>query len=392
MHRAPAGKRAEPDVALLLMNEDKASRYHRLKRRTSLMSLAWGVVLLAGLLLTGLSVQFRDGAEELAGRVGAWPWLRPVGALSAYLVFVGAINEAASLLLDFYSGYIVEHRYELSTQTVGHWAVDRMKGLAIGALFGLVGFNLVYAALRRWPHGWWLAAGAGFSLVTILLANVAPVLLLPIFYRITPLTRDALRERLIALAARAGVRVVNAYEWRVSDRTKKANAALTGLGRTRRILVSDTLLSEYSDDEIEMVLAHELGHHVHHDIWKGIVFETALAFAGFYLASRLLVALAPAAGLRGPADIAGVPLLLLTAGAVSLVLVPLANALSRLFERNADRYALDVGRNVTAFISAMRRLGAQNLAEERPSTLVRIVFYSHPPVAERIEFAQRRLT
>jgi STE24 endopeptidase len=373
------------------MNEDKATRYHRLKRWTSVIALAWGIVLLAGLLATGASIGLRGLAERWAVRVSAWPPLVRISSLSLYLAFIGAINEVVAAPLGFYGGYRLEHRYDLSTETVGHWLIERVKGLALGAGFGLVGVNLLYAALDRWPDGWWLPAGAGFSLITILLANIAPVLLLPIFYRITPLTREALRARLVSLAGRAGVRVVNAFEWRVSDRTKKANAALTGLGRTRRILVSDTLLAEYSDEEIEMILAHELGHHVHRDIWKGIAFETALAFAGFYLAARLLVALAPVAGLRGPSDVAGLPLLLLGAGAVSLVLVPIANALSRLFERSADRYALDLGRNAAAFISAMRRLAAQNLAEQQPSRLARILFYSHPPVAERIEVARKRL-
>jgi STE24 endopeptidase len=373
------------------MNEDKASRYHRLKRATSLMSLAWGVLLLGGLLATGLSLVLRDLAERWAGHLSAWPPLQTLATVSVYLLLAGAINEVVSLAPGFYGGYVLEHRYELSTETIGHWLVERAKGLAIGAAFGLAGVNLLYAALRRWPDGWWLAAGAGFSLVTILLANVAPVLLLPIFYRITPLTREDLRARLVALAQRAGVRAVNAYEWRISDRTRKANAALTGLGRTRRILISDTLLAEYSDDEIAMVLAHELGHHVHRDIWRGIALETGLAFAGFYVAARLLVALAPAAGLRGPADIAGLPLLMLTAGAVFVLLVPVANALSRRHEVRADRYALDVGGNAAAFISAMRRLASQNLSEEAPSPLVRIVFCSHPPVAERIEFARKWL-
>ena len=371
------------------MNEDKATRYNRLKRRISIVSLAWGIGLLVALLATGWSLALRDVAEVwtkslIAGQPGI-----AIVSLSLYLAFIAVIDAVVALPLSFYGGYVLEHRYDLSTQTFGHWVREQAKGAAVGAVFALVGLNLLYAALRAWPDAWWLAAGAGFSVITILLANLAPVLLLPIFFHITPLARDALRVRLVALAERAGVRVVNAYEWRVSDRTKKANAALTGLGRTRRIMVSDTLLSEYSDDEIEMVLAHELGHHVHKDIWKGIAFETALAFAGFYLASRLLVAFAPRFHLRGPHDIAGLPLLLLSAGAVSFVLVPLANALSRLFERNADRYALDLGKNAAAFISAMRRLGSQNLAEEHPSRLTRIIFYSHPPVAERIEFARR---
>jgi len=214
------------------------------------------------------------------------------------------------------------------------------------------------------------------------------VLLLPLFYSVKPLARDALRARLLALAERAGARVLGAYEWGLGDKTKKANAALAGLGGTRRILVSDTMLAEYSDDEIEVVLAHELAHHVHGDIWKGIAFESALVFGGFYLASVVLRAAAPAVGLRGMDDVAGMPLLLLAAGAVSLVMVPIAHGMSRAFERRADRFALDLTRNPHAFISAMRRLAAQNLAEEQPSRVVQWLFYSHPPIRERIAAAQ----
>src|SRR5204863_4438149 len=148
-------------------------------------------------------------------------------------------------------------------------------------------------------------------------------------------------------------------------KTKKANAALTGIAGTRRILVSDTMLADYSEDEIEVVLAHELAHHVHGDIWKGLIFESALILAGFFAGARVLGAWVDAAGLRGPSDVAGLPLLVLTAGAVSLVMVPAAHAMSRHYERRADRFALKLTRNPAAFISAMRRLAAQNLAEEQ---------------------------
>ena len=171
-------------------------------------------------------------------------------------------------------------------------------------------------------------------------------------------------------------------------KTKKANAALTGIGGTRRILVSDTMLSEYTDEEIEVVLAHEIAHHVHGDIWKGVAFESVLIVAGFYLGSQVLVAMAGAAGLKGVDDVAGLPLLLLAAGAVSVVMVPAAHAMSRAFERSADRFALELTRNPGAFISAMRRLGAQNLAEEDPSRIVQWLFYSHPPLRDRIAAAQ----
>jgi STE24 endopeptidase len=233
-----------------------------------------------------------------------------------------------------------------------------------------------------------LTAGLLFTLLIVGLTNVAPVLLLPLFYTVKPLDRDSLRTRLLALADRAGARVLGAYEWGLGDKTKKANAALAGLGGTRRILVSDTMLAEYSDDEIEVVLAHEIAHHVHGDIWKGILFQSALMLAGFYLASLVLRAMTARAGLRGVDDVAGLPLLLLAAGAVSLIMVPAAHAMSRAFERSADRFALDLTRNPGAFITAMRRLGAQNLAEEHPSRLVQWLFYSHPPLRERIASAE----
>jgi STE24 endopeptidase len=224
--------------------------------------------------------------------------------------------------------------------------------------------------------------------VLVVLAQLAPVLLLPLFYRFKPLDRPALASRLVALAGRADARVVGVFEWQLSDRTRKANAALTGIGRTRRILLSDTLLAEHSDEEIEVVLAHELAHHVHHDIWKAIVFEAVLLVLGFHLADRVLEASIGRFGIVAKDDVAGLPLLLLAGGAVSLVLLPVANAVSRAHERRADRYALEMTRNAAAFVSAMRRLAAQTLAEERPSRLVEILFHSHPPMAARVEAAR----
>jgi STE24 endopeptidase len=192
----------------------------------------------------------------------------------------------------------------------------------------------------------------------------------------------------VALAERAGARVMGVFEWRLSDRTRKANAALTGIGRTRRIILSDTLLAEHSDDEIEVILAHELAHHVFHDIWSGLALETGLITSGFFLADRILSLLSTSFGLQGKADVAAMPLLVLAAGAVSLALLPLFNAFSRSHERRADRYALEMTRNVPAFVSAMKRLAAQNLAEDQPSRLVEILFYTHPPIGARVTAAR----
>ena len=369
------------------MNEDKAARYHRLKRQASIASIIVGLLLLGGLLATGWSAALRDLSESAATQIVPASWNVAVTIL-IYIVLLSVVNEAVGLPLGWYSGFLLERRYELSNETLGAWLFDRVKGFAVGVVLGGGLASLVYWCMRVSPERWWLIAGAMFALLIVGLTNLAPVVLLPLFYSVKPLDRDALRGRLLKLAERAGARVLGAYEWGLAAKTKKANAALAGIGGTRRILVSDTMLNEYSDEEIEVVLAHEIAHHVHGDIWKGIAFESALILAGFFLASRMLTALAAPLGLRGIDDVAGLPLLLLTAGAVSVVMVPLAHAMSRAFERRADRFALDLTRNPSAFISAMRRLGAQNLAEDRPSRIVQWLFYSHPPLHERIAAAQ----
>jgi STE24 endopeptidase len=358
------------------VNEDRSSRYQRLKRQAGILSVAWSVVLLTGLLVTGASAALRN----LAGT--------SVFAIVFYVGFLLLLNELGSLPLGFYSGFLLERRYGLSSEPLGRWLFDQVKSFAIGLVLSSIAAAIIYSLIRVSPDGWWLPAGAVFALLIVGLTNLAPVLLLPLFYSVKPLDREALRARLLQLADRAGAKVLGAYEWGLSEKTRKANAALAGIGGTRRILVSDTMLAEYSDEEIEVVLAHELAHHVHGDIWKGIVFESALILAGFYLASRALAGLAPWVGLTSVSDIAGLPLLVLAAGGVSFVMVPVAHAMSRAFERSADRFALTLTKNPAAFISAMKRLAAQNLAEEQPSKLVQWLFYSHPPVRERIAAAQ----
>jgi STE24 endopeptidase len=366
------------------VNEDKATRYQRLKRRAGVVSLLWSVALLAALVVSGASVAWRSAAEALAPA----GLLHDAVTVAIYVVFLALASELAGLPIAFYSGYLLERRYGLSNEPLGGWAIDQLKSFAILIVFGVIAASVVYAFIRRSPEWWWLPTAAVFAVLIVGLANLGPVLLLPLFYRVRPLEREALRRRLLALADRAGARVLGAYEWGLAEKTRKANAALAGLGGTRRILVSDTMLAEYSEDEIEVVLAHELAHHVHGDIWKGLIFESALIVGGCFAAARLLGALAGWAGLRGAADPAGIPLLLAGAGAVSLVMLPAAYALSRAHERRADRFALELTGNPAAFISAMRRLSAQNLAEDEPSQVVQWLFYSHPPIRERIAAAQ----
>ena len=362
------------------MNEDKAARYHRLRRRTSLLEHALAAVVLLLLLGTGWSAALRDWASAAAGQSA-------VLTVIIYILFIALLSEALQLPLAFYQGVVLERRYELSTQATGRWWIDRLKALLVGVPLLVLAAIVVWSLVRWNPEYWWCVAAACFALTLLLLAHLAPVVLLPLFSRCEPLQRPALSRRLVSLAERAGTQVLGVFEWQVSDRTRKANAALAGIGRTRRILLSDTLLAEHSDDEIEVILAHEIAHYVHHDIWKTIALESGLILLGFYLADRALDLAVGHFGVAAKSDVAGLPLLVLTGGAVSLVFLPLANAVSRAHERRADRYALDMTGNVAAFTSAMKRLSAQNLAEERPSRWVEIFFHTHPPIADRLDAA-----
>lgn len=364
-----------------MANEDRATRYHRLRRRSSLSATASGALFLLILLVSGGSVALRDALVAVTG--GSF-----ILTVAAYVVAVVLIGELIQLPFAFYQGVTLERRYGLSTETTARWWRDHGKATGVALVFAVVAALITWSLLRWSPDRWWIAAAVTFVAILVGIAQLAPVVLLPLFYEFKPLERAELVARLLALANRAGARVLGVFEWRLSDRTRKANAALAGIGRTRRILVSDTLLAEHSDDEIEVILAHELAHHVYRDIWSAIALESVLIVAGLYLADGILSRFAGGFGLAGKADIAGLPLLVLTLGAVSMALLPVANAFSRAHERRADRYALRMTNNATAFVTAMKRLAAQNLAEEAPSRLVEVLFHSHPPIRARIAAAQ----
>ena len=357
-------------------NEDKSTRYHRLRRRASVLSTGAAAVVLLALVLTPAS-------RWLAGLSRGHVWL--------YVTLLAILIEAVTLPFAFEAGWRLEKKYGLSRESAGAWVRDHLKGFAVGLPIAIAAAEAVYFCARTWPDLWWLAAGVMLTAGMLAIAHLAPVVLMPLFVRIKPLDRPELARRLEALTARAGVPVVGVFEWELGARSSKANAALTGFGPTRRILLSDTLLASYSDNEIEVILAHELSHHVHHDLWGAVAVESLLLFGGTYAADAVIRTIGPRFGVGSPADVAGLPLLLLTAAGLSLVLTPFARALSRRHERRADAYALTLTAAPEAFISAMKRLGAQNLAEEQPSTLTRVLFHSHPPLAERIQSASALL-
>jgi len=278
----------------------------------------------------------------------------------------------------------------MSTQVLKGWVTDQVKGLGVGVILGGLVLEIIYAVLRISPDLWWLWAAGILLLFSVLLANIAPILLMPIFYKFVPLGEEhnELVERLVRLAERANTRVQGVFKFDMSRRTKVANAALTGLGNTRRIILGDTLIEKFTTDEIETVLAHELGHHVHKDIPIGMLVESLITLIGLYLASLGLNWGVEVFGFEGPADIAALPLFVLVIGVYSLVTMPLGNAFSRWRERRADEYALRETGNGRAFASALTRLANQNLADADPEPWVEYLLYSHPALSKRIAMAE----
>ncbi|MBA3914080.1 MAG: M48 family metallopeptidase [Acidobacteriales bacterium] len=359
----------------------RARRYGRIHRRLEIADLILGVGFLVVLLATGWNTSLRD----IAYRAGFQHYAL---ALFYYVVLLTGIGKLLGLGLDYY-GFRLEHSFELSNQKLGSWLFDQLKGFALGVVLGGMVAELLYWCIRQSPEYWWLIAWAAFLALFVLMAQLAPVVLFPIFYKFEPLENEDLKSRLVSLSERAGTRVRGVYQWKLSEKSKKANAALTGLGNTRRIILSDTLLDNYSPDEIEAVLAHELGHHVHGHIFKSILVQAVITFVGFWAASGLLrYAVYQRQMFESISDFANLPLLLLAATVVSFALMPALNAYSRYNERQADRYAFSAVPNVAPFVASMNKLAEQNLSERTPSKWVEWFFHSHPAVSKRVKAAQ----
>ena len=363
--------------------QEQAREYAHLRRRLFVGDLALAGIYVIVWLVSGWSVDLRNFLVNLTTN----EWLIVAG----FVIIFGGIYFVIDLPLSYYSGYILPHRYDLSTQSLVDWVLDTIKGVLVGGVLGLFVIEVIYFVLRVSPGLWWLWAGLILLFFNVILANLAPVLLLPLFYKFVPLEEDHddLVARLINLAEVAGTRVRGVYKFDMSRRTTAANAAITGLGNTRRIILGDTLINEFTDDEIETVLAHELGHQVHNDIPIGIFVESLITLGGLYLASLALQWGVAVFGFESVSDVAVMPLFVLVIGIYGLITMPLGNAYSRQRERRADEYALQVTGKGAAYASALTRLANQNLAEADSEPWVETLLYSHPALSKRIAMAEK---
>jgi len=306
-----------------------------------------------------------------------------------FLFIVGLIGSILSFPISFYTGYYLEHKYNLSNQTLWKWILEGIKGLLVSLVIGVPILLLFYFTLNQFSDLWWLPFATLMFFISVVLSQIFPILIFPIFYKITPIENENLKERINKLARNARLKVENVYRFDMSKNTKKANAAFTGLGKTKRIILGDTLLDNYSEDEIETVIAHELGHFKKKHIQKNILIGTVSSFLTLYLIAILYQNSLNWFGFNSITEIPALPLLALWSMLIGLIQSPLGNILSRKFEFEADEYAINETKKPLAFIKTLEKLTDQNLGDKEPHPFVEWFFYSHPSIKNRISAIER---
>lgn len=382
----PNDSRGREAAGLTAGELDEARRYGRVNLVCDIAD--------RGIDLVYLAIMAFVFAQPLDAWLNTCPVLHNVWTLRLAVMFfiVIGLHVAVSFPLSFFSGHVLEHRYALSNMTLGGWLWRYCKRNAVAVAFGLVMFVGLYWVIWLTGPYWWLVAAGAFFLVSILLGQLAPVLIMPLFYKIERLEMPELADRMTRLSEGTGLSIEGVYRMGLSEETKKANAMLAGLGRTRRVLLGDTVINNFSLDEIAVIFGHEIGHHVFHHIHKMIAAGLVYSVVWFWICDRILAAWVGAAGGgfdRAMMPVSTLPLLMLVITVLSNLIEPLQNAISRRYERQCDRYALEKTGLRDAFISAFEKLARLNKDDPHPARLEVLLFHSHPPIGERLEMAKR---
>jgi STE24 endopeptidase len=361
----------------------KAIRYQRAKNVHYFLDQGYTIVFLVLFLFLGLSAFLRRQIERIT-RKRFW-------VVAFYTILFLILAFIVGFPSSYY-GFSLEHKFGLSNQTFGAWFGEELLSLMVLAIIALIAVEGIYLALKKVPRTWWIYVSVVFIAFTVVLVNLAPILIMPLFNVYTPLPQGELRDRLVSLSHRAHVKVEDIFTMDMSKQTKKANAMLTGLGNTKRIVLGDNLVKEFSTDEVEVVMAHEMGHNFFHHIWWGIFLSSVMAAIGFFIirltGPGIITRFRNRLKIDNMADVASLPLILLIFTVYGLVTMPVFPAFSRHMERQADKFAIDITHENGAFITAMQKLSYMNLSDPNPSPIIEFLLYDHPPVSKRIKFAE----
>ncbi len=369
-----------------ILEDTNAREYESTKNRLFVIQIFYLFALLAVFLFSGFSQSL---ANNLINHFGSDFWL------ITNISYIASVILGISVFLfpfSYYNGYVLESYYNLSNQSFGSWGVDYTKSLLIDVIVLSFLINVLYIFLRFLPEVWWLVGTGFYLLFSLVFSFITPILIFPIFYNLEPLEDSNLEEKVSNVVKSAGIKISGVYCWGLADKTKTANAAFVGIGRTKRIVLSDTLLDNYSDDEILAVVAHEVGHCKNYDIMRLIILNTLLSFTGFYLADLFLQFSIKSVNLDSISDIAGLPLLFFSVMFFSIISMPIFNGYSRKREFAADAYVVDASGTAENLISALNKLSKQNLSVRDPNKWIEFFLHSHPSVKKRVEYARARLS
>lgn len=360
--------------------ETTAKKYTRTKRILSVTGSLITTGIVVAILISGFSQKLEDFSRSI--------FPGDYAALLMFVLLISLLTGLVSFSLSFYSGYIIEHKYGLSNQTLAGYFWESLKATLVGGVIGIPVILAFYYILKTYPGNWWLIFGTFMFLLSFVLGRLAPVLILPIFYKLIPIKDPSLAQSIDEISSKAGVNVNGVYTFDMSKNTNKVNAAFTGIGKSKRILLGDTLISKFTTQEIKTVFAHEAGHYFYKHVLKLTLISAVLTFAGLYLTSLAYDYLVKYFAFDSTTSLAALPLLGLLLGAYGLITTPIGNIISRKFEWEADTFALSSTGDKEAFISAMEKLADSNLSEKSPNKAIEFLFHSHPSIDKRIQFAR----
>jgi STE24 endopeptidase len=365
-----------------ILPRQKAKKYSSLKARFSLFGILTPLVS-----AVVFRVFFSEFVFEFAGGLSG----ERVAVYAVYIFVFIALMGLVSFPLQVTDSFVMEKRYGLTNRGFASWMLDALKASALNMGLSLVALAFFYAAIYYFPGMWWLISALAWAGFSILMVFLSPLIIIPLFFKYLPIDSDDIKNKITDLSKRAGIIVNDVCRVDFSKKTLKANAALVGIGKTRKVILADTLTDNFTPDEVEMVAAHEFGHHKARHIMKLMVFSGFWAFLGFFLLFLFSGRISDISGTSGIVDVRTLPVIFFLVCAYDILLLPLRNFYSRCLEREADDFALEITSRPDIFIAAMEKLASMNLADRDPPLLRKILLYTHPPIAERIAAARRKL-
>jgi STE24 endopeptidase len=370
----PASQNPEDKTA------ERSRRYSTIKYSLSLVGLVYVLLLLVVSMLSGISGVLAEGVKLLV----------PAGylVLPVYLLIIFCVYYILTFPLNFYQSFILEHQFQLTRQSVQGWFVDQIKSGAVSYIISIILLEAFYAILGRRPQDWWWIISLVWIFLSLVLAKLTPVIIIPLFFKYKKFSDEDLRQRIIRLSDRMKLKILDVFEIDLSRQTEKANAALVGFGSTRRVILGDTLKNKYSPDEIEVILAHEFAHQKLGHLFKLVLVSAFSSLLCFYVIFKTSSHALSFFGLDSLKNISALPVVFIYLILLGTILQPWDNFLSRKFETQADKLAIKTTGLKDAFVSTMEKLASQNLADRNPHPFIKFFFFDHPPVDERIKLAR----